>query len=98
MQTENSMDRYGHTILFQLYFALFINLNGMPRPSSALVQSVYAHFKDPCRGLNPGVLPLIYGIWSLKYSVGNLNDLRTKLCQRAYVIAAFVVSSSPKVH
>lgn len=95
------MDRYGHKILFQLYFALFINLNGMPRPSSALVQSVYAHFKDPCRCLNPGVLLLIYGIWSfhfLKYSVGNLNDLSTKLCQRAYVIAAFVVSSSPKVH
>lgn len=63
--------------------------------------SVYAHFKDPCCGLNPGVLLLIYGIWSfhfLKYLVGNLNDLRTKLCQRAYVIAAFVVSSSPKVH
>lgn len=45
MQTKNSVDGYEHKILVQLYFALFINLNAMPRPNSALVHSVYAHFR-----------------------------------------------------
>lgn len=64
---ENSVDGYKHRILFQLYFAMFFNLNAMPRPNSALVHSAYAHFKAPCPVLNPGVLLLIYSIWTFLF-------------------------------